>query len=58
MLGWEPTIQLKEGLQHTTDYFADTISDGMFDFKPERSHKYFAKNYYKKAGQKIHRYLL
>ena len=25
MLGWEPTIQLKEGLQHTIDYFADTV---------------------------------
>ena len=52
MLGWEPTIQLNEGLQHTIDYFTDTVSDAVFDFKPERNHKYLANNYYKKAGQK------
>ncbi len=52
MLGWEPTIQLNEGLHHTIDYFANTVSDAVFDFKPERSHKYLANNYYKKAGQK------
>ena len=52
MLGFEPTIQLNEGLQYTIDYFSDTVSDAVFDFKPERSHKYFANNYYKKAEQK------
>ena len=51
MLGWEPTIQLKEGLQHTIDYFSDTVSDNVIDFKLERNHKYFSNNYSSKAKQ-------
>ena len=51
MLGFEPTIQLNEGLQHTIDYFSDTVLDDVIDFKLERNHKYFSNNYSSKAKQ-------
>jgi hypothetical protein len=52
MLGFKLTIQLKEGLQHTIDYFTDTVWDGVLDLKPERSHKYFSNIYFSKVKQK------
>ena len=45
MLGWEPVIQLHEGLQNTIRYFSKEVSYDAFDAKPERSNKYFTTNY-------------
>jgi UDP-glucuronate decarboxylase len=27
LLGWEPTVQLDQGLQHTIEYFQQTLTD-------------------------------
>ena len=43
-LGWEPMIQLHEGLQHTIRYFSESISDVAFDTILEQNSKYFTKN--------------
>jgi len=31
ILGWEPKTPLREGLQHTIDYFADLLAKGLID---------------------------
>ncbi len=42
ILGWEPSIELEEGLTHTINYFSDIPSSQDLDAKPERIEKYFA----------------
>ena len=44
ILGWEPSIELVEGLTHTINYFFDTSSLHNLDSKPERIIKYFQKS--------------
>ena len=44
ILGWEPTVELEEGLTHTINYFSDIPSSHNSDTKPERIEKYFQKS--------------
>ena len=44
ILGWEPTVELEEGLTHTINYFSDIPSLQDLDIKPERIEKYFQKS--------------
>ena len=44
ILGWEPNIDLVEGLTHTINYFADLPASTSNHMKPERVEKYFAKS--------------
>ena len=44
ILGWEPSIELEEGLTHTINYFSDIPSSQDLDTKPERIEKYFQKS--------------
>ena len=44
ILGWEPSIELEEGLTHTINYFSDIPSSHNSDTKPERIVKYFQKS--------------
>ena len=44
ILGWEPSIELEEGLIHTINYFSDIPSSQDLDTKPERLEKYFKKS--------------
>ena len=44
ILGWEPSIELEEGLTHTINYFSDIPSSQNLDAKPERIEKYFQKS--------------
>ena len=44
ILGWEPTVELEEGLTHTINYFSDIPSSQDLDTKPERIEKYFTKS--------------
>ena len=44
ILGWEPTIELEEGLTHTINYFSEISSSQNLDVKPERFEKYFQKS--------------
>jgi len=44
ILGWEPSIELEEGLTHTINYFSDVPSSHKSDTKPERIEKYFQKS--------------
>ena len=44
ILGWEPSIELEEGLTHTINYFSDIPSLQDLDIKPERIEKYFQKS--------------
>jgi len=44
ILGWEPGIELEEGLTHTINYFSDIPSSQNFHAKPERVEKYFQKS--------------
>ena len=44
ILGWEPSIELEEGLDHTIKYFSDIPSLQELDSKPERIEKYFQKS--------------
>ena len=44
ILGWEPSIELEEGLSHTINYFSDIPSSHNSDTKPERITKYFQKS--------------
>ena len=44
ILGWEPSIELEEGLTHTINYFSDIPSSQDLDTKPERIEKYFTKS--------------
>jgi len=44
ILGWEPSIELEEGLTHTINYFSDVPSSHDLDTKPERTKKYFQKS--------------
>ena len=44
ILGWEPSIELEEGLTHTINYFSDIPSSHNLDAKPERIVKYFQKS--------------
>ena len=44
MLGWEPTIQLVDGLRDTIDYFAKTLSNTTVDNSLERKKKYIKKS--------------
>ena len=44
ILGWEPTVELKQGLTHTINYFSDIPSSHELDTKPERIEKYFQKS--------------
>ena len=40
MLGWEPTVELDEGLSRTIDYFSKIISSSLLYEKPKRTLKY------------------
>ena len=44
MLGWEPTIQLVDGLRDTIEYFAKTLSNTIADNSLEREKKYIKKS--------------
>jgi len=44
ILGWEPSIELEEGLTRTVNYFSDIPSSQNLDIKPERIEKYFKKS--------------
>ena len=44
ILGWEPSIELEEGLTNTINYFSDIPSSHNSDTKPERIVKYFQKS--------------
>ena len=44
ILGWEPSIEIQEGLTHTINYFSDVPSSHKSDTKPERIEKYFQKS--------------
>jgi UDP-glucuronate decarboxylase len=44
ILGWEPSIELEEGLTHTINYFSEIPSSQALDTKPERIEKYFQKS--------------
>ena len=44
ILGWEPSIELEEGLTHTINYFSDILDSQIMDNKPERIEKYFQKS--------------
>ena len=44
ILGWKPTVELKEGLTHTINYFSDLPSSTTYEDKPERIEKYFKKS--------------
>jgi len=44
ILGWEPTVELEEGLTHTINYFSDIPSSLSVDTKPDRIEKYFTKS--------------
>ena len=44
ILGWEPSIELEEGLTHAINYFSDIPSSHDLDTKPERTKKYFQKS--------------
>jgi len=44
ILGWEPSIELEEGLTHTINYFSDMPSSTTYGEKPERFEKYFTKS--------------
>ena len=44
ILGWEPSIELDEGLIHTISYFSDIPSLHNLDSKLERIEKYFQKS--------------
>ena len=44
MLGWEPTIQLVDGLRDTIEYFAKTLSNTIVDNSLERKKKYIKKS--------------
>ena len=44
ILGWEPSIELEEGLTQTINYFSDIPSSQNLDAKPERIEKYFQKS--------------
>jgi len=44
ILGWEPSIEIQEGLTHTINYFSDVPSSYKSDTKPERTKKYFQKS--------------
>jgi len=44
ILGWEPSIELEDGLTHTINYFSDIPSSQDLDTKPERIEKYFQKS--------------
>ncbi|SVE42352.1 uncharacterized protein METZ01_LOCUS495206, partial [marine metagenome] len=43
ILGWEPTVELEEGLKHTIQDFSVIISSLDLDNKPERLEKYLKK---------------
>ena len=43
MLGWEPTVELNEGLGYVINYFSKMNSLTTSDKKPERIQKYFKK---------------
>jgi len=44
ILGWEPSIELEEGLTHTINYFSNIPSSQDLDAKPVRIEKYFQKS--------------
>ena len=44
MLGWEPTIQLVDGLRDTIEYFAKTLSNTIADNSLDREKKYIKKS--------------
>jgi UDP-glucuronate decarboxylase len=44
ILGWEPSIELQEGLTHTINYFSDIPPSHNSVSKPERVAKYFQKS--------------
>ena len=44
ILGWQPTVELEEGLTHTINYFSDMPSLTTFEEKPEQIEKYFKKS--------------
>lgn len=44
ILGWEPSIELEEGLTHTINYFSDIPSSQNLNAKSERIKKYFTKS--------------
>ena len=44
ILGWEPTVELEEGLTHTINYFSNIPSSLSLNTKPERIAKYFQKS--------------
>jgi len=44
ILGWEPSIELEEGLTHTINYFSTIPSSTTYEEKPERIKKYFTKS--------------
>ena len=44
ILGWEPSIEIQEGLTHTINYFSDVPSSHKSDTKPERVAKYLQKS--------------
>ena len=44
ILGWEPSIELEEGLTHTINYFSDIPSSTTYEEKSERIEKYFTKS--------------
>jgi len=44
ILGWEPSIELEEGLAHTINYFSDIPYLQELDTKPERIEKFFQKS--------------
>ena len=44
MLGWEPTIQLVDGLRDTIEYFTKTLSNTIADNSLEREKKYIKKS--------------
>jgi UDP-glucuronate decarboxylase len=44
ILGWEPSIEIQEGLTHTINYFSNIPSSHDLDTKPERTKKYFQKS--------------
>lgn len=52
VLGWEPLIQLNEGLQHTIRYFTHKILERENNIETERNRKHLNKNYFMKDGQK------
>ena len=45
MLGWDPTVELDEGLVYTIDYFSKIIYSSILDETPERTNNTLKNEY-------------